>query len=330
MRRPLSSRFVDKAEAAIAAAVEVFNKPAFAYREETFAVLAINAWELLLKAKLLKDDGNHPRAIRVYERRETKAGVLSKKLYLKRNRAGNPMTKGLEACISALDADPTRRLPPAVKANLEALVEIRDNACHYINASPVLARQVVEIGSAAIQNFVGLARKWFRRDMSKSFSLILPLSFLSPAEDASVVSVGQQEHVLIEYLRNLAESTETGSDEFSVAVRLQIKLERSKLDSATKVRVTADPDALPIRLSEQDIREKYPWDYKELVHRLKERYLDFKENEKFHRIRRPLMSNETFVKRRYLDPGNPKSSKKDFFNANTLKEFDSHFTRRDS
>jgi hypothetical protein len=78
MRHPLSRKFVEKAEAAIVAAVEVFNKPLFRYREETFALLAINAWELLLKAHLLKRGRNDPKVIRVYEPRRTKAGRLSR------------------------------------------------------------------------------------------------------------------------------------------------------------------------------------------------------------------------------------------------------------
>lgn len=48
MRPPIHERFVDKAAAAITAAVEVYNKPAFMQREETFAILALNAWEPLL------------------------------------------------------------------------------------------------------------------------------------------------------------------------------------------------------------------------------------------------------------------------------------------
>ena len=43
MRPPIHQRFVDKADAAITAAVEIYNKPSFAYREETFAILALNA-----------------------------------------------------------------------------------------------------------------------------------------------------------------------------------------------------------------------------------------------------------------------------------------------
>ena len=48
-----STRLLKNAEAALISAIEIYNKPAFGYREETFAILAINAWELLLKAKVL-------------------------------------------------------------------------------------------------------------------------------------------------------------------------------------------------------------------------------------------------------------------------------------
>ena len=81
-----SSRLVNKAEAALLAAIEVYNKPAFAYREETFSILALNAWELLLKAKLVADNNNDPRCIYVYESRQTKRGKASQKLYLRKNR----------------------------------------------------------------------------------------------------------------------------------------------------------------------------------------------------------------------------------------------------
>ena len=44
---------LEKSVAAMLSAIEIYNKPDFKYREETFSVLCINAWELLLKAKVL-------------------------------------------------------------------------------------------------------------------------------------------------------------------------------------------------------------------------------------------------------------------------------------
>lgn len=40
---------------AAVAAIEIYNKPNFSYREESFSLLMTNAWELLLKSKWLFD-----------------------------------------------------------------------------------------------------------------------------------------------------------------------------------------------------------------------------------------------------------------------------------
>ena len=51
----------------MAAAIEVYNKPGFPYRSESFTILAINGWELALKAKWLDLHRNDKRSLYVYE-----------------------------------------------------------------------------------------------------------------------------------------------------------------------------------------------------------------------------------------------------------------------
>lgn len=53
-----SKLMLEKSVSAMLAAIEIYNKPDFKYREETFSVLCINAWEILLKAKVLNLSGN--------------------------------------------------------------------------------------------------------------------------------------------------------------------------------------------------------------------------------------------------------------------------------
>ena len=65
------------------AAIEIYNKPDFLYREEAFAVLAINGWELLLKAKWLSDHNNKISTLYVMEPRTKKDGTKSKKLQIR-------------------------------------------------------------------------------------------------------------------------------------------------------------------------------------------------------------------------------------------------------
>src|SRR5215469_3521462 len=72
-----SARLLHNAEAALISAIEIYNKPTFAFREETFAILALNAWELLLKAKLLEIHGNKLKCLHIYSTRELAPGRTS-------------------------------------------------------------------------------------------------------------------------------------------------------------------------------------------------------------------------------------------------------------
>ena len=328
MRPPLHQRFVDKSAAAITAAVEVYNKPSFLYREETFAILALNAWELLLKAKVLKDADNAIASLRVYETPMTKAGKPSKVKHLKRNRAGNAHSISLKTCLAKLEANTASRLPKEVKANLDALTEIRDNSVHFITASPTLARQAQELAAASVSNLVVLAKKWFNKDFSSVLNLVLPLSFVAPPQGLTTSVVSADETRLIDHLRAIAEEVGIFDSDYAVAVRLDLKLEKSNLSNASRVQVTRDVDAVPIQLTEANIREKYPWDYQELTRRLNMRYTDFRINQAFHDVRTPLHDDDRYAKVRYLDPANHSGLSKRFFNPNILTVFDQHYTKR--
>jgi hypothetical protein len=81
-------------------------------------------------------------------------------------------------------------------------------------------------------------------------------------------------------------------------------------------------------MTEENIKEKYPWDYKDLLEKLNKRYSNFKQNKNFHAIKKPLIEDKKYVHIRLLDPTNPKSMKKKFYNPNILKEFDKHYIKK--
>src|SRR5688500_4138031 len=100
MKPTLSSKMVAKSQAAMTSAVEVYNRPSFAYREETFAILSLNAWELLLKAQIVRNGGESAKAIWIFAPKKKPDGTNTKKLYVKRNRTGNPMTFSVRECLN--------------------------------------------------------------------------------------------------------------------------------------------------------------------------------------------------------------------------------------
>jgi len=91
-----AKELLDRAVAATVAAIEIYNKPDFIYREEAFTVLAINGWELLLKAKWLADNQNKISSLYVMEPRTKKDGTKSQKLQIKETRSGKPPKQFVE------------------------------------------------------------------------------------------------------------------------------------------------------------------------------------------------------------------------------------------
>jgi hypothetical protein len=203
-----SSRLLQNAEAALISAIEIYNKPTFAYREETFAVLALNAWELLFKAKVLEQQNNAAKSLYVYATRPLASAKESKKQYVKVNRTGNKMTIGLAACIDVLTKKGVS-VPDSVRKNLDALAEARDNAVHYMNASPQLTKQVLEVGTASLRNFIELGKQWLGVDLSEYSSYLMPIGFLPPAQAAIGISVSKDEQNLVNYLAGLIRASHT-------------------------------------------------------------------------------------------------------------------------
>ena len=53
----LEDKLLEKSKEAFIMAIEIYNKPTIKYRVEGFSFFICNAWELMLKAYLMKRDG---------------------------------------------------------------------------------------------------------------------------------------------------------------------------------------------------------------------------------------------------------------------------------
>ena len=310
------------------AAIEIYNKPNFSYREETFAILSINAWELVLKARILQLSDNKVSSILKYEKRRKADGQFSEKLYRVKNRSGNYLSIGLFKSIDLLENEYGDRLEPHVSKNIELICEVRDNAVHFVNKGFDLSLLVQQLGTASLRNYLLLVRRWFGIDLSKYNFFLMPLAFFQVDDSVQSVHLNSDEKKLTNYLQTKTQESGSGDvNDFNIALNVDIKFSRSKDSSAQAVRITNNPEATEVVLTEEDIREKYPWDYKILTTRLKKRYSNFITNQKYHEIRKPLEDDEKFCKRRFLDPMNQTGTGKNFYNPNIIKEFDTHYEK---
>ena len=284
-----SRALADKSTEAMLSAIETYNKPNFEYREETFTILATNAWELLLKARILQLDGNRISTLYAKEKRRNLDGSLSTKLFIKRNRSGTPMTIGLFMAYDRLVGEYGDTIPKVIRKNLELLVEVRDSAIHFMNKGYDISRALQELGTGCIRNYLQLTRTWFGIDLSTYNFFLMPLAFVGQSGQVDAVVFNQDERKLLTFLRDQIKTDPSNIvDDYAVALRIDVKFSRSKDAGGQRVIITNDPDAIQVTLSEEDIRERYPWDYKILTTRLRRRYKGFLENQKYHNIRKPL------------------------------------------
>lgn len=317
---------LDRAVAATVAAIEIYNKPDFLYREEAFAVLAINGWELLLKAKWLADHNNNVRTLYVMEPRTKKDGNKSKKHQIKETRSGNPFTHSLDFLAKKLVE--TKAFDANAWANIQALLEMRDSSIHFYNRSGKFPVRLQEIGTASLKNFVAATKTWFGRDMSEFNFYLMPLSFVALPQQTEAVMLNHEEKKFLAFVESLEPSNDDAASPYSVTVNIDIKFTRSKAKDALGVQVTNNPNAPEVRLTEEQIRDRYPWDYDHLTKECRKRYKEFKATQKYHDARKTLLADKRFGEIRFLDPGNPKSPKKPFFNPGILQELDKHFTKK--
>jgi hypothetical protein len=90
------------------------------------------------------------------------------------------------------------------------------------------------------------------------------------------------------------------------------------------------PSAPALRISEESLLEKYPYDSGDLARKLRDRYTNYKQDRHYFKLKSPLESDEKYCKVRYLEPKNPKSGSKKFFSTEVFKVFDLHYKRKDT
>ncbi len=156
----------------------------------------------------------------------------------------------------------------------------------------------------------------------------MPLAFIDLPSSVQGSLLNKAEKRFLAFLEERDHIEAAPSSPYSVSVNVNITFVKSKASDAVETRVTTDPSATPIRLTEDEFRTIYQWDYKTLTDRCKERYQDFKQNKQYHNIRKRLEEKPAFAMVRFLNPDNPDGGKKVFYSTSILGELDKCYTRR--
>src|SRR5688572_29891588 len=125
----------NNSRAAMLAAIEIYNKPQIAYRDECFSILLINSWELLLKAIISKNK----QRIFYSKKKEEAYRTLSLR----------------DALAKVRDFFPGHIQYEPVAQNINLLETYRNNAIHFYN-QPGFGVIIYGLAQTSIVNYKDL------------------------------------------------------------------------------------------------------------------------------------------------------------------------------
>lgn len=120
----------------------------------------------------------------------------------------------------------------------------------------------------------------------------MPIAFHSPVDIVESVSANRS-IAAKKLLDHITESKATQTDgEYKITMNVSLNFVREKDSGAIEVRQSSDPDAISVKLSEEQLQSIFPWDYRKLVDLLSARFSDFTTNAKFYGIKAVLEKDE--------------------------------------
>jgi hypothetical protein len=138
----LKGRLLEKSIESYILSLETINRLSIKYRIETFAFLICNSWELLLKAKILKDTNNR------------------QEIFYPQKPGEKLQSLALRNCIKKIflnENDPIRR-------NLEFIADLRDESVHLVISH--IPKSVLSLFQSCVLNYHNTLGNWFNISLS--------------------------------------------------------------------------------------------------------------------------------------------------------------------
>ena len=234
--RKIENQLIEKSQEAFCLAIELYNKPTIKYRVEGFSHFICNAWELMLKAHMIKTLGESS-------------------IYYK----DNPnRTLSLERCIQKVftnNKDPLR-------INLEKIIELRNTSTHFITEEYEMV--YIPLFQACVFNFNEKMMTFHGVDMTS----IIPQNFLTlsvsmKALDESELIAKYPEEIATKLLSinaNISDTIQTNNDKFAIRIEHLHFITKDKDKATSFVGIDNSSDAkvkIIKELKDPNVTHKY-------------------------------------------------------------------------
>jgi EC042_2821-lke REase/Protein of unknown function (DUF3644) len=217
----ISKQLLEKSQEAIILALETYNKPTIKYRIEGFCFFFSNAWELMLKAKIIEDNKSEG------------------SIYYKKVKGQLRKSLSLRDCLKKRfvnENDP-------IRTNIETIADIRDSATHFIIEE--LESVYSGLFQAGILNYVDKLNEWFDSCITDKCSPAL-MTLVGDTKDIDPIKIKKKYGpTILEFVE--AQMTELNKREIKIGnskfrIPVEYKLVLTKVEGVADIKLTASTD----------------------------------------------------------------------------------------
>lgn len=324
---------IENSKSAIIGCVELHNKPVFRFRYEVCTILAINGWELLLKAFIAQ---NHPEIKLI-------------------NKDGT--TKPFEECVGFVSSLLGKEFRTE-EENINKLYEFRCNIIHFYKDN--IGTILYSLLHKSIVLYNSFLQKHFNIDLAEETNLMIlpigfkpfatPIDFLTKQSDFKESSNAVQQ-----FIQSIINSTEQLNNEgiedsiltgYNIALINETRIKNADIiagitkdESNSKlsisniigaVHITADDNAKKVKIEEDTLfKTIFTIPYNSVTTQARILFSDFKQDPQFNRIMIEIKKNPNLHRKRYLDVINKSGTAKDYYSAEIFKELGKYYTLKE-
>ena len=242
----ITKLLIKKSKESFVVALESYNRPSLENRVEVFCILAINAWELILKSKIVNNEGKD-----AIFRSDGKSLSISE-------------------CINKLYAD-----NDPIKENLSSTVELRDKATHLL--IPEIQNSLSRIFQSTVFNYV---------DAFRGITGINPvagqntglLSLVVDGADADFVVLKRQygegiANSITEFLsKHNKKEKALNSSAYSIPIDYQLTLTKAKNNSDITLGTGTTGQSAMIITKAKDPSLTHPYRFNEVISKINKKF----------------------------------------------------------
>jgi hypothetical protein len=259
----LKGQLRDSSIDAFICALETINRISIGYRVQNFVFLLCNAWELLLKARLIEISSNDREVIYEKPKRSKGEKTLNSSQVVRK-------TISLRVALNKVFNDERS----TIRSNLEKVISFRDDSTHFVLGK--VPQEIMGLFQACVINYHDCLVHWFSIKLSEKY----PIGMMSIVYDYSNVKTSSLKKIrgylaakeAQEFLELFAIEIEQEHrqtefpNQFLVTVEYKLTLAKGNQQDSIKL----DPDSpggsayIPIHLPE-DPAVKYPHYFSDIL-----------------------------------------------------------------